>query len=197
MKPSSVTSSPKQHHHAARQKCGVIKVHPRRRVRRLPLLGRERLQNRATRARIELVETSIIGRAGGLRARDDHPAVNLSPFAARWSSWRRRARSARDRSRFSSRCRCQEASFRGIETKARTPGKQCRRGGKAIRNSPDRRFCCAARSQAAIMTGQPRMPAESRPNSSDLPRDRPDHRRAAGRDAQAFRRGSRCARWLS
>src|ERR1035437_995979 len=50
-----------------------------------------------------------------------------------------------------------------IETKARTLGKQCR----PARSIHPQRFCCAARSQAAIMTGQARMPAESRSNSSD------------------------------
>src|SRR5208282_377128 len=49
-----------------------------------------------------------------------------------------------------------------IETKARTLGKQCR----PARSIHPRRFCCAARSQAAIMSGQARMPAESRPNSA-------------------------------
>src|ERR1022692_171369 len=50
-----------------------------------------------------------------------------------------------------------------IETKVRTLGKQCR----PARSIHPQRFCCAARSQAAIMIGQARMPAESRPNSSD------------------------------
>src|ERR1039458_847881 len=50
-----------------------------------------------------------------------------------------------------------------IETKVRTLGKQCR----PARSIHPQRFCCAARSQAAIMIGQARMPAESRPNSSE------------------------------
>src|SRR5208282_3624384 len=49
------------------------------------------------------------------------------------------------------------------EIKARAQGKQCR----AARSIHWRRVCCAARSQAAIISGQPGMPAESRHHTAE------------------------------
>ena len=61
MNPSSVSDEAEQHDHAAGEKCGVIKVHPRPRVRHLALLNRERIENHAAGASFQLVETAIVG----------------------------------------------------------------------------------------------------------------------------------------
>ena len=110
----------RRHSDATSEECGVIKVHLRRCVRRLPLLRRERLEHRAARAGIELAEAAIVGRGGGPLKRDDHAAVDLRPFDTEDPVGGAQHDQPEADHRSSSRYICQEASF--LESRLRREG---------------------------------------------------------------------------